>query len=77
MYVFGDVQDPLPETTMLVEDIVRSHMLEIVSFFFHLRITKHFIHLTRSLSALLSVQTPRYGPKIGATKVFIQRILYF
>lgn len=31
MFVFGEVSDPLPETTMLVEDIVRSQVIEIVS----------------------------------------------
>ncbi|KAJ1823063.1 Transcription initiation protein spt3 [Coemansia sp. RSA 2675] len=30
MYVFGEVQDPLPETTMLIEDIVRSQVIEII-----------------------------------------------
>lgn len=30
MFVFGEVQDPLPETTRLVEDIVRGQIIEIV-----------------------------------------------
>ena len=30
MFVFGEVQDPLPETTHLVEDIVRGQIVEIV-----------------------------------------------
>ncbi|KAG2179454.1 hypothetical protein INT44_006300 [Umbelopsis vinacea] len=30
MFVFGEVSDPLPETTMLVEDIVRSQVIEII-----------------------------------------------
>ena len=30
MFVFGEVADPWPETTMLVEDIVRSQVIEIV-----------------------------------------------
>ena len=30
MFVFGEVQDPLPETVKLVEDIVRSQVIEIV-----------------------------------------------
>ncbi|KAJ2704344.1 Transcription initiation protein spt3 [Coemansia sp. IMI 203386] len=30
MFVFGEVQDPLPETTMLIEDIVRSQVIEII-----------------------------------------------
>ncbi|RUS21011.1 TFIID domain-containing protein [Endogone sp. FLAS-F59071] len=30
MFVFGEVADPLPETTMLVEDIVRSQVIEII-----------------------------------------------
>jgi hypothetical protein len=33
MFVFGEVQDPLPETVNLVEDIVRSQIIELVSFF--------------------------------------------
>jgi len=31
MFVFGEVQDPLPETVKLVEDIVRGQIIEIVS----------------------------------------------
>jgi transcription initiation protein SPT3 len=30
MFVFGEVADPLQETTLLVEDIVRSQVIEIV-----------------------------------------------
>ncbi|ORZ23071.1 transcription initiation factor IID, 18kD subunit-domain-containing protein [Absidia repens] len=30
MFVFGEVSDPLPETTTLVEDIIRSQVIEIV-----------------------------------------------
>ncbi|KAJ2433549.1 Transcription initiation protein spt3 [Coemansia sp. RSA 2424] len=30
MFVFGEVQDPLTETTMLIEDIVRSQVIEII-----------------------------------------------
>lgn len=30
MFVFGEVQDPMPETVNLVEDIVRSQILELV-----------------------------------------------
>ncbi|RCH77774.1 Transcription initiation protein spt3, partial [Rhizopus azygosporus] len=30
MFVFGEVSDPLQETTMLVEDIVRSQVIEII-----------------------------------------------
>ena len=30
MFVFGEVQEPLQETVNLVEDIVRSQVLEIV-----------------------------------------------
>lgn len=35
MFVFGEVQDPNPETVNLVEDIVRSQVIELVcaSFF--------------------------------------------
>ena len=35
MFVFGEVSDPLQETTMLVEDIVRSQVIEIVIFSFY------------------------------------------
>ncbi len=31
MYTFGDVKNPLPATTMLVEDIVHSQILEMVA----------------------------------------------
>ena len=31
MFVFGEVQDPAPETVNLVEDIVRSQVIELVS----------------------------------------------
>jgi hypothetical protein len=30
MFVFGEVQDPNPETVNLVEDIVRSQIIELV-----------------------------------------------
>ncbi|KAJ2673631.1 Transcription initiation protein spt3 [Coemansia spiralis] len=30
MFVFGEVQDPLSDTTMLIEDIVRSQVIEII-----------------------------------------------
>ena len=30
MFVFGEVQDPMPETVNLVEDIVRSQIIELV-----------------------------------------------
>jgi hypothetical protein len=33
MFVFGEVADPLQETTLVVEDIVRSQVIEIVSSF--------------------------------------------
>lgn len=31
MFVFGEVQDPNPETVNLVEDIVRGQLIELVS----------------------------------------------
>lgn len=31
MFVFGEVQDPNPDTVNLVEDIVRSQLIELVS----------------------------------------------
>lgn len=31
MFVFGEVQEPLPDTVNLVEDIVRSQIIELVS----------------------------------------------
>ncbi|KAJ2524181.1 Transcription initiation protein spt3, partial [Coemansia sp. RSA 1935] len=30
MFVFGEIQDPLADTTMLIEDIVRSQVIEII-----------------------------------------------
>jgi transcription initiation protein SPT3 len=37
MFVFGEVQEPLPETIKLVEDVVRGQVIEIVSLSFHIR----------------------------------------
>lgn len=34
MFVFGEVQDPNPDTVNLVEDIVRSQLIELVSILF-------------------------------------------
>jgi hypothetical protein len=34
MFVFGEVQDPNPDTVNLVEDIVRSQIIELVSIVF-------------------------------------------
>lgn len=31
MFVFGEIQDPMPETINLVEDLVRSQIIELVS----------------------------------------------
>lgn len=31
MFVFGEVQDPLPETVKLVEDVVRGQVIEMVT----------------------------------------------
>lgn len=39
MFVFGEVADPLQESTLLVEDIVRSQVIEIVSFNFLTRVS--------------------------------------
>lgn len=47
MFVFGEVSDAIQETTMLVEDIVRSQVIEIV------RLSS--IHLARHLQASLSM----------------------
>lgn len=47
MFVFGEIADPLPETTMLVEDIVRSQVIEIVSISSSIEI-KQGIELTRA-----------------------------
>jgi hypothetical protein len=43
MFVFGEVSDPLQETTTLVEDIIRSQVIEIVS------IEKGFASVVRGL----------------------------
>lgn len=37
MFVFGEVQDPTPETVNLVEDIVRGQLIELVRPLHHLR----------------------------------------
>lgn len=34
MFVFGEVQEPLPDTVNLVEDIVRSQIIELVRVIF-------------------------------------------
>lgn len=47
MFVFGEVSDAIQETTMLVEDIVRSQVIEIV------RSTSTHI-VTRGLNYLLN-----------------------
>ncbi|CAK9784096.1 TFIID-18kDa-domain-containing protein [Cutaneotrichosporon oleaginosum] len=47
MFVFGEVQDPLPETVKLVEDIVRGQIIEIVT---RARLLTH-IRSSRFLSA--------------------------
>lgn len=38
MFVFGEVQDPNIETVNLVEDIVRSQLIELVRFLFRLHV---------------------------------------
>ncbi len=38
MFVFGEVQDPVQETVNLVEDIVRSQIIELVCFYFMSRV---------------------------------------
>ena len=38
MYTFGDVRHPLPTTTLLIEDIVHSQIIELVT----LKIFKYF-----------------------------------
>ena len=35
MFVFGEVQDPTPETVNLVEDIVHSQIIKLVCTYFH------------------------------------------
>lgn len=35
MFVFGEVQDPNPETVSLVEDIVRSQIIELVRRYYY------------------------------------------
>lgn len=34
MYTFGDVRHPLPATTLLIEDIVHSQIIELVKYSF-------------------------------------------
>jgi len=38
MFVFGEVQDPVQETVNLVEDIVRSQIIELVCLYFMSRV---------------------------------------
>lgn len=47
MFVFGEVQDPLVETVNLVEDIVRSQVLEIVSLsYLHRRMVAYQLEIS-------------------------------
>ena len=39
MFVFGEVQDPNMDTVNLVEDIVRSQLIELVNIYIHLEST--------------------------------------
>ena len=43
MFVVGEVCDPIQETTQLIEDIVRSQVIEIVWLFFFLLLTIHIL----------------------------------
>lgn len=43
MYTFGDIKNPLPATTMLVEDIVHSQILEMVPFIQYLFMLKFVV----------------------------------
>ena len=48
MFVFGEVQDPNPETVNLVEDIVRSQLTELVSSSVHLGDIRDYSTIGRS-----------------------------
>jgi transcription initiation protein SPT3 len=53
MFVFGEVQEPLPETVKLVEDVVRGQVIEIV------RLTRHLKQIRSLLGMEADIQVTR------------------
>jgi len=49
MFVFGEVADPLQEATLLVEDIVRSQVIEIVGVIFYIHSQHSLIRMAHRL----------------------------
>ena len=47
MFVFGEVQDPNMDTVNLVEDIVRSQLIELVSIYTYIHLESTLFSLTR------------------------------
>ena len=52
MFVFGEVQDPNVDTVNLVEDIVRSQLIELVNIYLYIRLESTLFFLIHRLSKL-------------------------
>ena len=59
MFVFGEVQDPNPETVNLVEDIVRGQIVELVCVFVG------YIEMTTDLVTCCSLYKRARNPSSG------------
>ena len=62
MFVFGEVQDPNPETVNLVEDIVRSQLIELVRAL-QLRYASHGLRGSTSQIIQARIQANRRGAR--------------
>lgn len=66
MFVFGEVQDPLVETANLVEDIVRSKLLEIVSAVYPQTTVASSLSINLQALQARQIATKRGGRNISA-----------
>lgn len=66
MFVFGEVQDPLVETVNLVEDIVRSQVLEIVSVVYPQTTVASLLSIDLQVLQARQVAAKRGGRNISA-----------
>jgi transcription initiation protein SPT3 len=61
MFVFGEIQEPLPDTVNLVENIIRSQLVELVSpFAFPIRLTSDIAAQIVQARALANRRNARY-----------------
>ena len=70
MFVFGEVQDPLPETVKLVEDIVRGQIIEIVRIYL-------VFHPNASLTTFLRSPVLASSPTSDHPDSYLQKTLSF